>query len=153
MISYFDRANCAIFGIAQQTCGDDELFLRQAGEVEDRIVDEVCLNIGDVEFPNDLRQKILTVIAWKRINGVPKNAETEGRRIARVMRYSPLIGQLHCTFHELAGRRLQARFGVWTARPDLNLTLRHDYEKAKAREARPNPGGPADPITAPGSRK
>ena len=92
----------------------------------------MCLNIGDVEFPDDLRQKILTVIAWKRINGVPKNAETEGRRIARVMRYSPLIGQLHSAFHALAGSRIEARFGVWTDRPDLNLALRQDYEEAKA---------------------
>jgi hypothetical protein len=105
MISYFDRANCAIFGIAQQTCGDDELFLSQAVEVEDRIVSEVCLNTGDIEFPDDLRQKILTVIACKRINGVLKDAETEGRRIARIMRYSPLIGQLHSAFSRASGQR------------------------------------------------
>jgi hypothetical protein len=52
------------------------------------------------------------------------------------MRYSPLMGRLQSAFHALSGRRVQARFGVWTDRPDLNLTLRHDYEKAKAHEAR-----------------
>jgi hypothetical protein len=132
MSNYFDKANCEIFKVAQQTRGNDELFLRQAGEVEDRIVDEVCLNIGDVEFPDDLRQKILTVIGCKRINGVPKDAETEGRRIARIMRYSPLIGQLHSVFHALASRRIRARFGMWTDRPDPNLALRHDYEEAES---------------------
>lgn len=122
MTDYFDKAEREV---RERTAGGDEP-LHAARTVEARVVRDVLLCTGDREFPDDLREKILTRIVASGLvdySGKPRtNAEAED--YASSTRSSDLLGRLHSLFHELARRRHPTRFGPWSDSPEGNLYRR-----------------------------
>lgn len=108
-----------------------------AAAVEARVVRTVLLCTGDREFPDDLRERILTCItatglvdyAGKPRSGILRNEDAED--YVKVTRSSDLLGRLHSLFHELARRRHQTRFGPWSDSPEGSLHRRdaHDQDQ------------------------
>ncbi len=72
-------------------------------------------------------------IACHAITGTLEDAAfaEKPRRIALALRRSQLIGELHGIFHELAGRRIKTRFGLWTDDPAANLKSRDTHDEAR----------------------
>ncbi len=123
MTSYFDNAMTAINSISKSLSAEE--YLEEVGLVENLVIKDVLLNTGDKEFPDDLREKILNIIATQAVappSGLPplRNACA----YAVDCRTSGLISALHSAFHVLAGRRIETRFGRWTDSPLANLKSR-----------------------------
>jgi hypothetical protein len=135
MTDYFDQAEREvrerIAGI-----GDDEAVIESAAAVEGRVVKDVLLCTGDREFPVDLRDKILGLVARRGLVDYagklrePKDRSAEAVFAITATRRSELLSDLHSAFHELASRRALARFGWWSDSPSGNLRRRetHDTE-------------------------
>jgi hypothetical protein len=129
MTSFFDKAardvrDADILSVNQP----DSAFLDRLADIEAEVFRKVCLVTGDREFPDDLREKMLGVIA---VHGVANNELTpseKARERAAMMRYSRAIEDLHGLFHELARRRVQTRFGWLSDSPDQILVLRDEWE-------------------------
>jgi len=130
MTSYFDEASHAVGEIPRDL--PNESFLEAIAAIEKPIIECVSLNTGDREFPDDLREKIQSVIAvWAIYQRSPELKPTE-RAVdwALTMRSSELVEVLHSAFHALAGRRIKTRFGYWTDSPRANLVSRDDHDAA-----------------------
>lgn len=115
MSSYFDHA--------QSTIRND---FQSISTVEAQIKKDVLLVIGDQEFPDDLRQKILGIIATQQYDS-PVGPPTKGHQISEMMRYSELIDQLHSAFHNVARKQIKTRFGILSDKPNGILALRDAY--------------------------
>lgn len=61
MTSYFDDAARAVRAI-DKTLGD-EAYLAAVADIEKEVIRDVILCTGDREFPSELREKLMTVIA------------------------------------------------------------------------------------------
>lgn len=123
--------------LALSSAEPDESYLASMRSVEEPLVRAVLLNAGDREFPDDLRQRILTVVAMRGIfspSGI--TPMEEARKFTLAMRYSRLVVDLHTIFHGLAARRLETRFGLWTDSPHGNIVSR-DRHDAAAFDAEP----------------
>ncbi len=128
MTSYFDEASSAVRRLPKDA--SDETYLSLVAEIEKPIVQDVLLNTGDREFPDDLREKINNVIAVKGVYSPAGLAPTPAaREYVLMMRYSELVSDLHSAFHALAGRRLQTRFGSWSDSPRANLVTRKCHDE------------------------
>jgi len=132
MTAYFDDLEREAHELSERASNDQE-FLVGLEALEARLRQDVTLNTGDREFPGELREKILSVIACQALAG-PGYPElyVKARRIALATRRSTLVGSLHALFHRLAGQRVKVRFGLWSDDPAGNLRLRdaHDQEAA-----------------------
>ena len=131
MSSYFDEMSGGVSDATRQFA-TVEAFLEQVEQIEAEVIADVTLNTGDREFPDDLRERILGIIAIQRVESAVPNAPTEGRRIATMMRYSPMIDELHSAYHELARRRIWVRHAhfCWLDSPRGNNNLRDSaYEE------------------------
>ena len=130
MTSYFDDAERAVHDIFRKRPGVmDEEYLFLVAQIEEPVVQAVLLNTGDREFPDDLRQKILGIIATQAIyQHAGLKPVDEARRYTLACRTSGLLSALHSAFHTLAGRRLRPRFGFWTDSPSQNLVSRDDHD-------------------------
>ena len=127
MTSFFDDASRASNEVPR-TLSDEE-YLRQIAVVEEPVVKTVLLNTGDREFPDDLRERALNLIATRGIYSPAGLAPTaEARDYVLSMRYSQLVADLHSVFHVLAGRRVKTRFGFWSDSPRQNLVSRSDHD-------------------------
>jgi hypothetical protein len=134
MTSYFDDATRAVSSLPKGL--PDEEYLARVAEIEKPIVHDVLLNTGDREFPDDLREKILGVMAVKGVYSPAGLQPTEGaREYVLTMRYSELLSDLHSAFHALAGRRVKARFGFWSDSPRANLVTRRCHDEPDAADA------------------
>src|SRR5271155_807169 len=103
----------------------DESYLASIRSIEEPVVRAVLLNAGDREFPDDLRQRILTAVATRGIFSPSGLAPMEdARKFTLAMRYSRLLVDLHTIFHGLAPGRLETRFGFWTDSPQANVAAR-----------------------------
>jgi len=117
---YFDDAVGQVTEYAD-TISDDDTFWRGVCEVEVVVIEEVRLNTGDREFPEDLREKIMTAISVDRAY--------VSRRVVTATRMSTLLGSLHALFHDLAARRIETRFGRWSDDPRGNLRSRRVHDQ------------------------
>lgn len=140
MTAYFDALEREARDLSERASSDQE-FLAGLEVLEERLRRDVTLNTGDREFPDELREKILSVIACQAVAGpLMPELYVKARRIALATRRSALVGALHSLFHRLAGQRIKARFGLWSDDPAGNLRLRdaHDEEVSSevSREAR-----------------
>lgn len=131
MTSYFDKATHAVAALSPALEGDD--YLDQVAFIEEPVIRDVQLNTGDREFPDDLREKILGLIATRTMaqpTGLPRPSKAARQVLAT--RASALLGVLHSAFHDLAGRRLEARFGRWSDSPTQNLLSRDTHDDPEA---------------------
>jgi hypothetical protein len=119
MTSYFDIMSGRVHDAAARSAGDD--FLAELEAIEAEVIADVTRNTDDREFPPDLRERILTIIATQGVK-----SPTEGRRLATIGRYSPMIEALHSLYHDLARHRIPVRNGAfaWTDDPTVNNRLR-----------------------------
>lgn len=131
MTDYFDKAEREIRERARE--GSDPIGASRC--VEARVVRDVLLCTGDREFPDDLREKILTRIVASGLvdySGKPR-ANGEAEDYAASTRSSDLLGRLHSLFHELARRRHPTRFGPWSDSPEGNLYRRRATDEEDLR--------------------
>ena len=120
MSSYFDSA-------AREVADDFDSIIG----VEKRVISDVLLVTGDREFPDDLREKIVGLIAVWQYECAKNLPATKGREHSDALRYSALIERLHDAFHEVAQRGIVTRFGRLSDRPSGILAARDEYERGK----------------------
>lgn len=123
MSSYFDTLRVEMAEIFGQ---DD--FIERAIDLEEKVIKEVSLVTGDREFPEELREKIQTLIAQKRIKLLGGEINEPARDFATAVGYSELLEDLHSAFHRVASERIKTRFGTLTDSPSANLVMREHHD-------------------------
>ena len=130
MTSYFDEAVHQVNMLPRELVGDD--YIKAIAAIEEPVIKTVMLNTGDREFPDDLREKILGIVATKAMHSpAGLSPRSEAVRYTLACRDSEMLHALHSAFHTLAGRRLKARFGFWSDSPTQNLVSRDDHDDPK----------------------
>src|SRR5229473_1519735 len=119
MSNYFDDLDKQVHQINFQFEGDVydvNAFVEEVARLEDKVIEVISLVVGDREFPDDLRQRILGIIAIHRLRGIPDVDKGGFHAVARgfteQLRRSALFSQLHSAFHDVARRRIRTRFGL-----------------------------------------
>lgn len=129
MTAYFDNVSSELDTVIGSSCISEEELLTQVGLIESKVVQDVLLITGDREFPDDLRQTILTHIAVYGIYNpaaLPPMEKTVQRVLA--LRDSMLLRKLHDDFHEVGSRRIKTRFGLLGDDPRQILNQRTNWE-------------------------
>lgn len=135
MTGYFDDASRAVRDVPRTL--SEDAFIAAVAAIEEPIVRDVTLNTGDREFPDDLREKILGIIATQAVYSHAGLPPTEDARWTVItMHYSSLIEALHSAFHALARRRLATRWGRWYDSPRANLVARKDHDEPEEQPVR-----------------
>ena len=133
MTSYFDEAERAV---SRLTFSDAESYVRAVADLEEPIIRDVTLNTGDREFPDDLRERILGIIAVKAMRAPGGLPPTQNARdYVLTVRRSELLADLHSAFHALASRRVKCRWGYWSDSPRQNLLSRKCHDEGDDGEA------------------
>ena len=128
MSSYFDKASSEVREKAELFSGED--FLDEILKIEQRVVYEVMLAIGDPEFPTDLRTVITgTISQYGILPRVLRDSgfSSEGQIMAMALSHSYLIERLHDAFHDVAERKIQTRFGRLYDNPNQIIMSRAEY--------------------------
>lgn len=127
MSSYFDSMAREVRVIAGW--GTDEVFLPALREIEERLYRDVTAVTGDREFPEDLREQMLGVLATEAVYQ-PGDLPSPERAVeaATASRCSRAADDLHDLFHELARRRIETRFGILGDSPTHIALLRDDHD-------------------------
>lgn len=137
MSSYFDEATREVAEAAERF-ERDEGFLQACAEIEERVYRKVTLVTGDREFPDDLRERILSAFAVQSIrqHGDEKILPPPARAVEYVLatRGSQVIDSVHELFHELARRGTHARFGWLSDSPTQILMLRDEWDGQRSCE-------------------
>lgn len=130
MSSYFDALSREVSEAADRFGFEDtEQFLAEVVAIEERMYQDVVLVTGDREFPDDLREKILGVLATVAVyqpGRVPM--PSRARELVTRTRYSRAIEDVHDLFHEVARRRIETRFGILSDNPPSILALRDEHD-------------------------
>jgi len=128
MSSYFDAWDNEVRAIADED--DNEVFLTKLAEIERPHIKRISLVCGDREFPTDLRETAMTVIAQWAIGGLGEVTQptAQATQWAAMMRSSEVSTRLHSFFHEVGSRRHQTRFGVLDDNPHSILARRDEHD-------------------------
>lgn len=133
MSSYFDNLSSQV-GYASEHFRDPEKFREAVATIEQHLIDDITIITGDREFPEDLRQHALNLIANCHVGNAPHlPARQEAIDYLTAVRSSTLIESMHSLFHTLASRRIQTRFGLLDDSP-ISIRVRrdeHDSEGAQ----------------------
>lgn len=130
MSSYFDKMAKRVRE-ARDEHDDDERYLTAVAEIEGELFADVSAAIGDREFPDDLREKMLGSFAATSVyqpgEGLPPN---EPARDSALFGSSRAIEDMHDLFHDLARRRIATRFcPALPDSPTYIVALRDDYDQ------------------------
>ena len=128
MSSYFDALAQEVAEAAERFESDDA-FLAQLASIERQMFDTISLVTGDREFPDDLREKIMSAFATRAVfsrGELPPTEHTLDYVLS--VRCSRLIDTVHDLFHDLARRRIQVRFGRLSDNPPMILALRDEHD-------------------------
>jgi hypothetical protein len=128
MSSYFDDKSREISAAHEVDDFEERLAAVQA--VEEELFRDVTAITGDREFPDDLRERMLAVLAVRAVYQ-PGNLPVPEKALSHVTHqtgFSRAVEDLHDLHHELASRRLRTRFGVLSDSPALNRALRDDHD-------------------------
>lgn len=137
MSGYFDtlkRRLAEAAGMVQEY--GEESFVEALEGIEERCVRDVTLVTGDREFPHDLREEIIGIIACNQAMVAPGLPPTKGREMSLTLHSSVLVDKLHEAFHRVAEKKLTTRFGLLTDDPSDILKSRNAWEKTKATPAK-----------------
>jgi hypothetical protein len=63
MSSYFDDKSKRVSEAGESFRGDDQSYLRAVADIESELIHDVTLAVGDREFPADLRERAMALIA------------------------------------------------------------------------------------------
>jgi hypothetical protein len=131
MSSYFDRLQSAVNEADRKSLQADGIdFLRSVWDIEAQLFSDVTEITGDREFPDDLRERILGVLATRAIYQPGRLPMPEKAR-AYVLRCrsSWAVEAVHSLFHELARRRIETRFGMLSDNPNHINALRDEHDR------------------------
>jgi len=133
MTAYFDDLRRELGAIQ---AADPQDWLRQVADIEWRVAREVQRVTGDREFPDDLRERMLSAIATRAVFDVGPALPASRHAIdyACATKASDLLETLHSLFHRLAGRRVRTRFGLLSDSPRAILAARKSYDDELAEE-------------------
>lgn len=132
MSSYFDDKTIRVSEAGDAFRGDDSSYLRAVADIESELIHDVTLAVGDREFPSDLREKAMALIArWHVGTFATLPPLPEARTRCIVMRMSELVEEMHTLFHEVASRRIVTRFGHLSDHP-RDIWHRRDEHDAAA---------------------
>ena len=114
MTRYFDEKNQMIRALPK----DD--FITDVFEIEMKVITDVEYAIGDREFPEDLREKILHIIFSKKIfnSGVSNVIEPKFNQYSIITSSSELIKELHKLWHDVGSSRINTRYGYLSDDPE-----------------------------------
>lgn len=126
MTAYFDQLAAEI----------DKADLETAIEIENRMVATISMACGDRQFPDHMRELIMTCIACNQMVPSYATCPDDGSANQQAIKYfeilgtSKLLGELHGLFHTLASMRVQTRFGLLLDDPEEIVRSRdlHDSE-------------------------
>lgn len=131
MSSYFDAIQRDIHEARAKE--NDAEFRETLIAADARLFRDVTRVTGDVEFPDDLREKMLGVLAvygcWQPGDVRNEKAIEYGMAVS----FSRAADKLHELFHELARRQVKTRFGLLSDSPTQIAVLRDDHDGGKAR--------------------
>lgn len=130
MSSYFDKFTREVRELNENQVYTQREFVELVADIEKEIIGQVVLVTGDVQFPEDLREKILMAITrhnvcdYAGIASFPDSVE-----YLKESGTSRLIERLHDLFHDVARRRIRTRFGLLGDSPSQILALREEYDE------------------------
>ncbi len=130
MSSYFDAKTSAAMDASAKATSEED-FIQQVAEIERGLIADVTLAVGDREFPSDLREKAMGLIArWHVGTHAGLEPSEEALRYVKAVRMSELVEEMHSLFHEVARRRVSTRFGLLSDHPRdiVNRRDEHDAE-------------------------
>lgn len=123
MSSYFDEKSRRVAEASASS-----RFVEEVIRVEQEVIQDVTLVAGDREFPQDLREKAMSIIAiWHIGTYAALVPRPEAVEMVTVMRMSELVERMHSLFHEVASRRIFTRFGMLSDHPADILHRRDGY--------------------------
>jgi hypothetical protein len=131
MSSYFDAKTRAVSDASDANRKDDAAFLTAVAAIEAEMIQEVILAAGDREFPADLREKAMALIARWHVGiyaSLPPTSEALDYALA--VRSSELVERMHSLFHEIASRRVNTRFGLLSDHPRDIVDRRDEHDAA-----------------------
>lgn len=138
MSSYFDSKVSMIRKLSDEVQGDFGKLRERVEVIEEVMGTEVCLVTGDREFPDDLREKIMGLLATQAVYEVVPDLPPTRKALEylKATHSSVLVESLHSVFHEVARRRIKTRFGILTDSPTHILLIREDWERERYEEHR-----------------
>jgi len=135
MSSYWDAVGRDVHEARSMNLAD-ESFRTVVANIELAVIQTVSLAVGDREFPNDMRERILGSIAvncldhnWTSAKLPPHEPDWNKDAVEwlQLVGYSRLLEDLHGHFHEVASLRVMTRFGVeFTDDPSTFLKARDE---------------------------
>ena len=115
MTAFFDKAE-------RDFSTNGVVILSEAVAIERKVAATVVALIGDIEFPEPLRDKIIGIIAVDSIcASVVLGVNHRAARWAERGDRSTMLTKLHEAFHELARSRIPTRFGILSDDPEAML--------------------------------
>jgi hypothetical protein len=133
MSSYFDEKSRRV---GELECSQEEDFIASVAEIEQQLIQDVVLVAGDRQFPQDLREKIMCLIAeWHVGHYAELEPRPEAVKFVACMRMSELVERMHGLFHEVARRRIVTRFGLLNDHPRSIIDRRDEHDAAKYNRA------------------
>lgn len=130
MSSYFDAKTYASMEASKNATSDED-FIQQVAEIERGLIEDVTFAVGDREFPADLREKAMGLIArWHVGTHAGLNPSEEALNYVKAVRMSELVEEMHSLFHEVARRRISTRFGLLSDHPRDIVNRRDQHDAA-----------------------
>lgn len=127
MTAYFDDLNREIAQLSDQF-STSNAFFDHLVVLEERVIKDVSLMTGDREFPDHLREGLMSLIAIHRLRDFQGNIQLRSAHYAGSVRTSRLISELHSAMHTVACLRINTRFGIITDDPAANVKARDMYD-------------------------
>jgi len=106
----------------------DATTVEEVVQIENQVSQIVRLLIGDREFPNDLREEIMTIMSVWQIDPELGLQSEQGRSYYGAVKISRMCQELHMVFHRVAERKIKTRFGVITDDPQESLRDRDRHD-------------------------
>ncbi len=129
MSSYFDEMAARVRK-AREEHSDNGQYLLAVAAIEGELFADVSRAIGDREFPKDLREKMLGLLAAKSVYQLPNLPPNDWARERALCGSSRVIEEMHDLFHDLARRRVTTRFCAFLPdSPTYIVALRDDYDE------------------------
>jgi hypothetical protein len=130
--SFFDDRDRRVRDLSAGTSENSNAFLAGVQVIEAETIEIVRAAIGDREFPDELREEALGIIAKHAACDV--GADTpflQERAIEYVqsVRSSNLLSRLHSFFHKVASSRTQTRFGLLSDHPEYIVSRREAHDR------------------------
>lgn len=128
MSSYFDSFDSQVREISK-SCKTDDQFLRELKNAETVLIRNVSYCCGDKHFPENFREKIMSLVAVYQVD--PQDQTREANSWAKALKQSKLSTELHSAFHEVAAAKIQTPYGLLTDNPQENVTSRDTWAKER----------------------